>query len=165
MKKAILTSVLLLAMAACQTPAPDNNQQTPSAQVTENTSPTPPPATPTADTLCFETKSGKDVFSLRLIINGNKVSGNLNYKFYERDGAYGTLSGTMQNNLIEADYNYTIEGSEQIEVVAFKLENGKISRKRGELTEKDGKLVLKDPDKAQYSEIFTQINCTAFEQN
>ncbi|OWY24532.1 hypothetical protein C7N43_19470 [Sphingobacteriales bacterium UPWRP_1] len=165
MKKTFFISALLLALAACQTPAPDNSQQAPATQVTENTSPTPPPAAPATDTLCFETKSGKDVFSLQLIINGNSVSGNLDYKYYQKDGAYGTLSGTIENNLIVADYAYTIEGSEQTEVVEFKLENGKISRKRGELAEKDGKLVLKDPAKAPYNEIFTQINCAAFEHN
>ncbi|OWY21156.1 hypothetical protein C7N43_10855 [Sphingobacteriales bacterium UPWRP_1] len=167
MKNILLTSALLFAMSACQSPAPTSNNGSAQSADANNTAATPPQsaATTTTDTLCFETKSGKDVFSLQLVINGNSVSGNLAFKYYEKDSAYGTLTGTIQNNLIVADYNYTIEGSNQVEVVEFKLEPGKISRKIGELTEKDGKLVLKNPNAAPYSEMFTKITCTAETQN
>lgn len=160
--KKILLFAALCAIAACQTnPVSDTGkQQTNQSETLAQQSETPTPATTQTDTLCFESKAGKDVFSLQLITSGNEISGTLDYVYHEQDGAHGTLKGTATGNLIVADYNYTIEGSEQIEVMEFKLENDKISRKRGELIEKDGKLMLKDPENTPYTEIFTKIDCS-----
>lgn len=118
-------------------------------------------AVATTQKLCFESVSGRDTFSVSLTITpAGDVSGTLDYLFYQKDSATGTLKGKKQGDVIIADYSYTIEGSQQLEEVRFKLQGNTLLRQQGELKElPDGKLVQKNPDSAPYNEAFAQISC------
>ncbi len=112
-----------------------------------------------SDTLCYEFHLKKDVNAVQLIISGDNVTGEMNYLPYEKDSARGSLKGKKKGNEIVADWKATIEGSTQVEEVRFKIEDNKLLRAGGALAERGGKLVLKDPAKAKYSESFSKVSC------
>jgi len=146
-------------IVSCQPSSKSENNEHESATSSISQAPTPSPV-PTKDTLCYESRFSKEVFSLMLIItNDREVEGTLNYVFEEKDSAYGTLKGRKSGNIIDADYTFTIEGSQQTEVVEFKMEDDRILRKIGPLVEKEGKLMLQDSEKSTFAETFMQIDC------
>lgn len=142
-------------LAACtatpQTPAP------PAAGVTPET------ASPKAKfpVHCFEIReSDGSVLSFQYTEYYDEIVGILDYSFYDKDGAHGTFKGTKEGNLITVTWSFTIEGSEQTEVVLFKIEGDKAFRGYGELTEGEaGTMVLKDPAKVSWDEAFTRVQC------
>jgi len=88
------------------------------------------------------------------------IVGILDYSFAEKDGAHGTFKGTKDGNVITATWNYIIEGSNQVEVVMFKIEGDKALKASGELEETpDGKLKMKDPTTATWEETFLRVEC------
>lgn len=116
---------------------------------------------PITQNRCFLSVTGRDTFDVSLtMLPDGQVSGTLNYRFWEKDGAYGTIKGSMDGEDIVAEYDYTIEGSNQLEEVRFRLDGDKLLRQQGELIELEGgKLVLKDPQHAPYNEVFTEVSC------
>ena len=69
------------------------------------------------------------------------------------------IKGKKKGNDIVADWKAATEGSTQVEEVRFKIEDNKLLRAGGALAERGGKMVLKDPAKANYSESFSKVNC------
>lgn len=119
------------------------------------------PSAPPVDTLCFEyIVNKKDITTVQLIVKGDSVKGEMHWHPHEKDGAHGTLLGVKKGEIITADYSYMIEGSNQVEEVMFKLEGDKLSKYVGELTEKGTKIVIKDPSKGKYDEVYTKVNCS-----
>lgn len=156
MKNNLLFIVIIIVFTTACQPKPASN-------VTEitNTSETPATTELADGSYCFQQSIGRDTTSINLSINGNTVSGEMNWIPYEKDGARGTLQGTRNGNEITAIWAYVIEGSDQKEQVMFKIEGDQLLRKVGELEypNNDGNLKLKDPANAAYSETFSKITC------
>lgn len=139
--------------------------ETKKADTAASAAPPPPPPAATievkADTLCFEyIFNKKDITTVQLVVKGDNITGDMHWHPYEKDGAHGTLKGVKKGDVITADYAYMIEGSNQMEEVIFKLEGDKLSKLVGELTEKGEKLVIKDPSKAKYTEVYPKADCS-----
>lgn len=151
----LFTFVILIAVSACQ-------NQTKSTDT--NTQESPPTVSAAAfgdGNHCYEMRIGQDVTNVKLVVNGNEVTGEMNWIPFEKDGGRGTLQGTRNGNEIVAIWSYVIEGSNQTEEVRFKIEGEQLLRKTGELVDanNDGNLKLKDPANVPYSERFTKISC------
>ena len=113
---------------------------------------------------CFILAEGQDTTFVTLVVAGDgTVGGYMQWSPWQKDGGYGDLDGTMMSNEIKAIWSYVIEGSNQQEEIFFKLEDGKLLRKKGELKEVDpsnpGSLTLKDPGRAQYLGVFVPGRC------
>lgn len=110
---------------------------------------------------CYEYRLGQDVTTVDLVINGNNITGEMNWLPFEKDGGRGTLQGTRNGKEISAVWTYIIEGSNQTEEVLFKMEGDQLLRKIGELVDPnyDGNLKLKDPATATYSDTYTKVAC------
>lgn len=145
----VIASVSLL-IGACQSSGTTESQSAASAQAD---------TTAKSETLCFLMAEGKDTSTVKLEINGTEVSGEMNWIPWEKDGARGTLKGTKEGDIIKATWSYMIEGSNQAEAIEMKLEGDKLMRKVGELIDKDGVSVMKDPANAPYQETFMKVNC------
>lgn len=115
-----------------------------------------------ADTFCYEFHLKKDVNSVQLIVAGDDVTGTMDYMPYEKDSAHGTLKGKKKGNEIVADWKVTIEGNKQMEEVRLKMAGDKLLRAGGALAERGGKMVLKDPATAKYTESFTKVSCKVY---
>jgi len=109
--------------------------------------------------LCFELRFKEDLSELKLDIQGEEVRGILNILPYEKDASMGTLKGKKTGNIIRAEWTYVIEGNTQSEEVEFKLEGDKVFQRLGELEEKNGKFLLKETSKIEYSDPMLKIEC------
>lgn len=118
-------------------------------------------ATSTADSgaYCFMEAIGKDTTIVTFSVLDGKVEGEMRWLPYEKDGAVGTIKGTISGETITVDYDYVIEGSQQVEEKIFVLQGDKLLEKSGELEDKNGKLVMKDPAKATIGATLTKVNC------
>lgn len=156
MKKIVLQLSFMMILGACQS---KNTESTTTSTNNANTDTLAAATGPVTETLCFEEKVGKDITTVKLIIKGNSVSGNMEWLPWEKDRATGTLKGQKNGNEIIADYDYMIEGVNQSEEKIFILEGDKLSVKSGELEEKNGKLVMKNPAKAVIGQVLTKVAC------
>ncbi len=124
----------------------------------------PPVNNPEIVDRCFQLVDGRDTTFVQLTIrHDSEVSGEMQWRPWEKDGAYGMLNGKKEGDVIKAEWMYTIEGSEQSEELEFKLTGNTLARKVGELEEKDpnnpGHLRMKDPASAPYAETFAATAC------
>lgn len=161
-----LSLVCLWALLSCQSKS-DASQPATSPPVAE----TPPVAT--KDTLappkkvtlpdsvrCYLFAQGQDStwVSWQNLPN-NRVKGTYDWYPYQKDGAYGDFEGKLEGDIATVMYAYTIEGSEQSQEMKFKLGENSIAEFQGELEDKNGVLMLKNPKKGEYSQIFKAIPC------
>ena len=167
MKKTFFALALMTAFAACNSKPNDKASGPP---------PPPPPieATATAmgdsmskaagvmvkaDTMCFQYNFKKDVSLVKLIVSGDDVSGDYHWHPDQKDGGHGTFKGKKVGNMINADWAYTIEGSNQIESIVFKMDGDKLMKGEGELVEKGDKLVPKDASKLKFTDLYNKVDC------
>lgn len=157
MKKMTIALAMSLLFFACE-----NSKPKETTTVAEPPKPVVVAPTPTikADTICFVQKFKKDISEIQLIMAGDDVTGEYHWHPYQKDGGHGTLKGTKKDNMITADWSYTIEGSNQIEEVMFKMEGDKLMKAEGELDDKTGRLVIKDKSKVKFSEVFNKADCS-----
>jgi copper(I)-binding protein len=158
MKKIMITLASSLVFFACENAKPKETATTATPETTKPVvvAPTPPAK---ADTTCFVMKLKKDISEIQLVIVGDDVTGEYHWHPYQKDGGHGTLKGKKKDNMITADWNYTIEGANQTEEVVFKMEGDKLMQAQGELDDKSGKLIIKDKSKVKFSEVFNKVNC------
>ncbi|MBA4853016.1 hypothetical protein [Emticicia sp. BO119] len=156
MKKIVFCCSFIFTLSACQTKSSET-KTTDSTAVNADTVATA--TVPSAETLCFEEKVGKDITTVNLTIEGNKVTGSMEWLPWEKDQARGTLSGEKKGNEIVADYDYMIEGSNQLEEKIFIIEGDKLLIKSGELEDKNGKLFIKDRAKATIGQTLVRVSC------
>ena len=86
----------------------------------------------TDDILCFRKVSGrnnKDTTIVNLIIEGNKVTGEMVDKIWEKDSRKGRLSGSIEDNNIKTVYYFVQEGISDSLNLEFKLADGALLQK------------------------------------
>jgi hypothetical protein len=158
-----IISLLALSCGNNKTSAPSNKDTT--------TSKTDTIQVDKESKLCFERKdSFKEkgdqmdmTTSIEIVTKGDEVNGTY---VEERlvnggnvDGASGDLKGTKKGDTLYLDFTYTIEGYEATEETIWILQGDKLMEKEGELVEKNGKMVLKDPNKATFKKEYLKVNC------
>lgn len=98
-----------------------NSDKTKENTSTQNKSKQPEVAAPTAS--CYILENKKDTVSLKIIIDKNKVSGDLLYQYSEKDRNTGTIQGEMKGDTLFATYTFMSEGKESKRDVVF-IKNG-----------------------------------------
>jgi hypothetical protein len=68
---------------------------------------------------CYGSFTDKDSVFLKLSTTGEKVTGDLIYKLFEKDKNKGVLNGTLAGDTIFATYEFTSEGQTSTRDVAF----------------------------------------------
>ena len=167
MKKFLFAaSMTALVFSAC-----NNAPKTPAVAATPAvpTAPTPTAApaaaTAAAETTCYAFNFKKDVTAVQLTIEGDKVMGYMDWTPDQKDGGHGFLVGTKTGSMIVADWTVMIEGSKNVEQIAFKIDGDKIVRAEAELIDKDGKLLIKDMAKAKYIDSYAKVDCAKIAKN
>lgn len=149
----------------------NNTPKAPEVVKTPEAPAAPAPETPAAptvavgETTCYRYTIGKDVTSVQITMDGDKVMGYMDWTPDQKDGGRGFLVGTKTGNLIVADWTFMIEGSKNTEQVAFKIDGDKLVRAEGELVEKGKKLVIKDMAKAKYIDKYDKVDCAMVAKN
>ena len=157
MKK--ISFILFLTLAACQSKKAETEMSdTTSVMAADTVATATKPIT--EETLCYEFRFKKDITSVKLVMKGDSVTGEMSELIWEKDSATGTLKGKKVGNDLIVDYDYVIEGSNQVEERILRMDGDKLLVMSGELMEdKSGKLKMKDPAKATVSETLVKVKC------
>ena len=109
--------------------------------------------------MCFLSSVSKDSTSVRLQIDGDKVTGELYWLPYQKDSAYGKFKGKITGDTISVEYNYMIEGNQQSEDKIFVMQGDNLLEMGGELILMGDKMVIKQPAKVKVRNRLTKIDC------
>jgi hypothetical protein len=89
--------------------------------------------------------TGNDIFRLKVDVYENIVTGDLEYLFSEKDQQTGIFQGRFSGDTLWADYTFLSEGKTSSRPIAFLIKNDTASEGSGELVERDGRKVFKNP--------------------
>lgn len=102
------------------------------------------------DQTCYTGVIGKDSIFLQTEVFPTVVTGTLQYKNYEKDSSTGQIEGEMKGDTLLADYTFMSEGVESVAQVIFLVKGDTVLEGYGEMEEKDGKMVFKDPGRISF---------------
>ncbi len=112
-----------------------------------------------AQQLCYRQVVGRDTTTVRLLISGATVTGELAVLPAEKDRARGPFRGTLAGQQIVADWQRAGEGQTQVYEVAFTMAGDSLRWREGTRTEKGGKWVLANPAQG-YEYVLRKVACT-----
>lgn len=140
---------LLLFIAACQQ---NGKKETDQSKQTLNTSTTEISAL--EDKQTYQYLKNGDTILLDISITGDKVQGDLSYRWKEKDQNTGHIDGVLKDSLLLADYTFSSEGKTSVRQVAFKLSKDAAVEGYGDSEDKNGKVSFVDPSKLSYDDKF-----------
>lgn len=110
---------------------------------------------------CYQLVNGKDTVTASLTIDGQKVSGNLIYNFFEKDKNTGSILGTIKGDTLVADYTFQSEGQESIRQVTFLRKDKTLIEGYGESKQEGNKSVFLNAKAIQFtsSTILKEVPC------
>lgn len=110
---------------------------------------------------CYEMSISKDTARMKINIDGNQVSGDLEYKRFEKDSNKGTFSGTFTEGIIDGWYNFQSEGLISVRQVIFKSEGEALLEGYGDVEQKGDTVYFKYPQTLKYEDDhpFKKITC------
>lgn len=91
---------------------------------------------------CYTHAVGKDTVTLHLKDSGNKVTGELVYRIYEKDMNNGVLEGMRNGDTLIAHYTFASEGTYSVREVAFLIKENKVIEGHGEMKEVNGEMTF-----------------------
>ncbi|TWW00614.1 hypothetical protein [Chitinophaga pinensis] len=155
--KLYFAAAALLTMLSCQQSGNTSSE----TEGKDSTVTAPDPAIIAAGPQCFTRISGKDTSYLQFHTDNEVINGELEYHLFEKDKNQGTITGTINNNIIEAEYHFMSEGQTSLRPVVFKLENNKAYEAIPSSLDKEGVPVFeKDLTKLKYEETpFVKGDC------
>lgn len=112
---------------------------------------------------CFIHTDGtnaQDITAVHLVINENKVSGDMSWLPKEKDRRKGTLSGMLNGDKIRAVWSFMQEGMKDTIAVEFKLSAQELAQKPMKLNTATGREQVNT--NADYSVIYKLDNCEKF---
>ncbi|NOW97417.1 hypothetical protein [Mucilaginibacter sp. SG564] len=110
---------------------------------------------------CFYHTDGtaaQDTTTVNILINGDQVTGKMNWVPKEKDARKGTISGKLNGNAIKALWTFSQEGSKDTMSVEFQLRGNALAQKPYSYDAKTGR--QQTNTKADYSVIYNMKNCT-----
>lgn len=109
---------------------------------------------PKEESHCYIYMNEKDLIKLQTFNDDGKITGTLEYAFFEKDKSRGTINGEMQGNLLVAEYKFESEGTVSVRQIAFKKTEDGMREGVGPIEEKDGKILLKSLDSLSFDNSF-----------
>lgn len=99
---------------------------------------------------CYVGVLKRDTISMTISLNGNKVAGDLSYKFFEKDSNSGIINGVMKGDTLIAEYTFQSEGRTSIRQVAFLKKGNTYIEGYGDVMEDSGKIRFKNPKQLHF---------------
>lgn len=109
---------------------------------------------------CFFHTDGtqaQDTTKVSMLINGDKVTGNMQWLPKEKDARKGTLAGTLNGNAIKALWTFNQEGSTDTMTVEFQLRGNALAQKSYKYNAKTGREQTNFA--SDYKVIYNMTNC------
>jgi hypothetical protein len=141
-------SFVMILLAGCNNNSPSNKEQ-----LTEQSDVSATGKNGDTDaSSCYLFATDRDTVFLKLNppVDG-KVTGDLNYLFYERDGNVGHIVGEIKGDTLFADYTFMSEGLSSVREVAFLLDENQVTEGYGDVKEQDGKMVFWHKDSLDFT--------------
>lgn len=138
---------------SCNNHSAQNNHETVAADTMQIT-----------ETNCYEYINANDTIDLKIKNDGGAVTGTLVYNLYQKDKNKGTIKGSMEGDILIAEYSFMSEGVMSTRQVAFKKENNFMAEGYGPMIEKDNKMIFSNADSLSYNNSIklTGINCSEY---
>lgn len=86
-------------------------------------------------TTCYSFEANNNSVSLQMETTGNEVTGSMVYSLAEKDKNTGTFKGTINNNILIADYTFQSEGVESTRQIAFEIKGDQLIEGFGGMNE------------------------------
>ena len=92
---------------------------------------------------------------------GGKITGELSYDFFERDGNIGFIEGRVHGDTLIADYTFLSEGMVSVREVGFLLAEDQVIEGYGDVDYVDGRMVFWHKDSLDFSNglVMPRIPC------
>lgn len=118
-------------------------------------------AAPAVLTGCYSWAVKRDIAKMKIYIDGNRVSGNLSYDWYEKDRNSGSLSGIVKDDLIVADYTFQSEGMISVREVVFKIKDKSLVEGFGEYDTSTDTMRFKNTGQLKFQDdrVFNKVEC------
>lgn len=159
MKRLVILSAAIMSMVACtSTPDKTMSEQTETEVRTDTAGETVGEAS--GQTLCFQKLEGtenQDTTSLRLVIDGDKVSGDFGHYPKEKDRRVGVISAVKNGELIKGQWVYMQEGVNDTLPVEFKLNGDRLVQKNYTIDPKTGREIFSEA--SVFNVNFQRIDC------
>lgn len=158
MKRLIFLSAAVLIFAACTS---TNEKSADSADRSDEANLQNEGVSETAErTLCYQKLTGtamQDTTSLKLIIEGEKVSGDFGHYPKGKDKRVGKIIGSYDGELIKGVWIYMQEGINDTLQVEFKLDGNNLVQKNYTIDPKTGREVFSEA--SAFNIEFSRISC------
>jgi hypothetical protein len=117
--------------------------------------------TPVMLTGCYQMTLKGDTVTMNIDLLDSTVTGNLDYRFKEKDTNSGTLKGVIRDRYIYADYTFHSEGTTSIREVVFKVEGNTLVPGFGDIVEQDKKIIFTNKEAIQFQDEtpFLKVTC------
>lgn len=111
---------------------------------------------------CYSYINNKDSVTMNMDIRDNIVTGELEYRLFEKDSNSGTIQGVLKGDTLFADYSFISEGTGSVREVAFLRTNGNWVEGFGDMKENNGKMIFTDKSTLQFNGniVLTEVHCT-----
>jgi len=106
---------------------------------------------------CFAYRTETDTVRLTLQTTQPTVTGQLAYRYFEKDRNTGTISGTMHGDTLLADYTFQSEGTTSVRQVAFLRRDIGFVEGFGPVAERAGKTVFSSPRTLHFDAKYTLL--------
>jgi hypothetical protein len=156
MKIPVILAACALALASCSS-NPKTNQ---GDSIATDSSETDSLQSTAPGHICFLHTDGtasQDSTIIHLTINGDKVSGEMNWAPKEKDSRKGTLEGTQDGNTIKAVWSFMQEGMKDTMAVEFDFPGDKLAQKPFKVDAKTGR--QQTDAKAGYTIMYDKVDC------
>lgn len=104
---------------------------------------------------CFEAVVGQDSAYLRINNLDGKITGLLNFNFFEKDDSNGDIKGEFNGDTLFVDYTFKTEGTISKNPLVFLRKEGKLIQGYGEIQTYLGKTYFKDHAALKFQDGFT----------
>ena len=112
---------------------------------------------------CYLSVFNKDTSRLKIKADNGRITGELVYKRFEKDGNKGIINGEIKDSLIVAYYTFEAEGTTSVREVVFKPSDNGLLEGFGdiEISRSGDTAKFKDISQLQFQESLTFIkeNC------
>lgn len=88
---------------------------------------------------------------MKLTIMGDEVTGDLSYKYFQKDQNKGTLRGAMRGDTLFGIYTFMSEGAESSREVAFLKKGNDLVEGYGDVQEMEGKVIFTNRTSLDFS--------------
>jgi hypothetical protein len=139
----VAAGLSLLSLAACHEQTSKTNQEAAA----------PIPFGPQ----CFAYVTAQDTVRLTLQTTQPTVTGQLTYRYFEKDRNQGTIRGTMHGDTLLAEYTFQSEGTQSVREVAFLRRDIGFVEGFGAVTEQQAKAVFQQPHALTFDAKYTLL--------